>query len=186
MLAGDLAAPAAGRAAGQLAALGTGAFACLARGRVLELQLPLAAERGLLEGEAQLGADVGAARGLVRGPASEARAPEATAEDVAEDVLEVAEDVADVAKAGSAAREPLVPVAVVELALLRVAQDRVGLGDGLEPLLRLGVAELLVGVTPPKVVLDESIWLAQRFAGPRAPGFVNGVLDRVARSLGRL
>jgi len=53
-------------------------------------------------------------------------------------------------------------------------------------ILRLGVAELLVGVTPPKVVLDESIWLAQRFAGPRAPGFVNGVLDRVARSLGRL
>lgn len=53
-------------------------------------------------------------------------------------------------------------------------------------ILRLGVHELLIGVTPAKVVIDESVWLAQRFAGSRAPGFVNGVLDRVARSLGRL
>ncbi|HET9066686.1 MAG TPA: transcription antitermination factor NusB [Gemmatimonadales bacterium] len=53
-------------------------------------------------------------------------------------------------------------------------------------ILRLGVQELLVGVTPVKVVLDESVWLAQRFAGERAPAFINGVLDRVARSLGRL
>lgn len=53
-------------------------------------------------------------------------------------------------------------------------------------ILRLGVHELLVGVTPVKVVLDESVWLAQRFAGERAPAFINGVLDRVARSLGRL
>lgn len=53
-------------------------------------------------------------------------------------------------------------------------------------ILRLGVHELLTGVTPVKVVLDESVWLAQRFAGDRAPAFINGVLDRVARSLGRL
>lgn len=50
-------------------------------------------------------------------------------------------------------------------------------------ILRLAIHELMVGVTPPKVVLDEAVWLAQRFAGPRAPGFVNGVLDRVARDL---
>ncbi|MEO8479139.1 MAG: transcription antitermination factor NusB [Gemmatimonadota bacterium] len=53
-------------------------------------------------------------------------------------------------------------------------------------ILRLAVHELLVGVTPVKVVIDESVWLAQRFAGERAPAFINGVLDRVARSLGRL
>jgi N utilization substance protein B len=53
-------------------------------------------------------------------------------------------------------------------------------------ILRLGVDELVAGLTPAKVVIDESVWLAQRFAGPRAPGFVNGVLDRVARTLGRL
>jgi N utilization substance protein B len=53
-------------------------------------------------------------------------------------------------------------------------------------ILRLAIHELLVGVTPPRVVIDEAIWLAQRFAGPRAPAFINGVLDRVARDMGAL
>ena len=53
-------------------------------------------------------------------------------------------------------------------------------------ILRLAVHELLLGMLPPKVVIDEAVWLAHRFAGPRAPAFVNGVLDRVARDLGRL
>jgi N utilization substance protein B len=53
-------------------------------------------------------------------------------------------------------------------------------------ILRLAIHELTVGVTPPKVVIDEAVWLAQRFAGGRAPAFVNGVLDRVARTMGRL
>lgn len=53
-------------------------------------------------------------------------------------------------------------------------------------ILRLGVLELAGGATPPKVVLDESVRLARWFGGPKSPGFVNGVLDRVARELGRL
>lgn len=53
-------------------------------------------------------------------------------------------------------------------------------------ILRIAIHELLVGVTPPRVVIDEAVWLAQRFAGSRAPAFVNGVLDRIARDLGRL
>lgn len=53
-------------------------------------------------------------------------------------------------------------------------------------ILRLGVAELLAGEVPPRVVLDEAVRLARWFGGARAPGFVNGVLDRVARTLGRL
>ncbi len=53
-------------------------------------------------------------------------------------------------------------------------------------ILRIGIHELVVGVTPPRVAIDEAVWLAQRFAGARAPAFVNGVLDRVARNLGRL
>jgi N utilization substance protein B len=53
-------------------------------------------------------------------------------------------------------------------------------------ILRLGTAELLEGVTPPRIVLDEAVRLAQWFGGPRSPAFVNGVLDRVARDLGRL
>lgn len=53
-------------------------------------------------------------------------------------------------------------------------------------ILRIGIHELTVGVTPPRVAISEAVWLAQRFAGARAPAFVNGVLDRVARNLGRL
>ncbi len=53
-------------------------------------------------------------------------------------------------------------------------------------ILRIAIHELLVGVTPPRVAIDEAIWLAQRFAGTRSPAFVNGVLDRVARDLGAL
>ena len=53
-------------------------------------------------------------------------------------------------------------------------------------ILRLGVFELLSGAVPPKVAIDEALWLAHRFGGLQSAGFVNGVLDSVARSLGRL
>jgi N utilization substance protein B len=53
-------------------------------------------------------------------------------------------------------------------------------------ILRLGVLELAGGETPPRVVLDEAVRLARWFGGAKSPGFVNGVLDRVARELGRL
>jgi transcription termination factor NusB len=36
------------------------------------------------------------------------------------------------------------------------------------------------------VVIDEAVRLARWFAGPKAPAFVNGVLDALARRLGRL
>ena len=53
-------------------------------------------------------------------------------------------------------------------------------------ILRIGVHELLQGEVPPKVVIDEAVQLAHWFGGAKAPAFVNGVLDRVAHSLGRL
>jgi N utilization substance protein B len=53
-------------------------------------------------------------------------------------------------------------------------------------ILRLGIRELTVGEVPPKVAIDEAVRLAQWFGGARAPGFINGVLDGVARALGRL
>ena len=53
-------------------------------------------------------------------------------------------------------------------------------------ILRLAIHELRCGVVPAKVVIDEALWLAHRFAGDRAPAFINGVLDRIARDLGRL
>lgn len=62
--------------------------------------------------------------------------------------------------------------------------ERVGVLE--RNILRLGVWELVTAHAPPKVVIDEGVQLAHLFAGPRAAAFVNGVLDRVARELGRL
>jgi len=53
-------------------------------------------------------------------------------------------------------------------------------------ILRLGIYELRRGEVPPKVAIDEAVKLAHWFGGARAAGFVNGVLDGVAHTLGRL
>lgn len=53
-------------------------------------------------------------------------------------------------------------------------------------ILRLGIHELLMAQVPPKVAIDEAVQLAHWFGGAKAPAFVNGVLDRVAHSIGRL
>jgi N utilization substance protein B len=53
-------------------------------------------------------------------------------------------------------------------------------------ILRLGIYELGRGEVPGKVAIDEAVRLAHWFGGQRAAGFVNGVLDAVARTLGRL
>ena len=53
-------------------------------------------------------------------------------------------------------------------------------------MLRLGAAELHAGVTPPRVVLQESVRLAERFGSEQSARFVNGVLDALARRMGRL
>ena len=62
--------------------------------------------------------------------------------------------------------------------------DRLGAIE--RSLLRLGAAELLRGETPPRVVLQESVRLAERFGGMDSARFVNGVLDALARDIGRL
>ena len=53
-------------------------------------------------------------------------------------------------------------------------------------LLRLAAAELAAGTTPPRVVLQEAVRLAERFGGLESARFVNGVLDAIARRMGRL
>jgi transcription antitermination protein NusB len=53
-------------------------------------------------------------------------------------------------------------------------------------ILRLGIHELRTGEVPPKVAIDEAVHLAHWFGDAKAPGFVNGILDGIARSLGRL
>jgi N utilization substance protein B len=62
--------------------------------------------------------------------------------------------------------------------------ERIGVVE--RNILRLGIHELRLGETPPKVVIDEAVRLGQWFGGPKTPAFVNGVLDRIARSLGQL
>lgn len=52
--------------------------------------------------------------------------------------------------------------------------------------LRLGVAELRLGSTPARVVIQEAVRLAERFGTVDSARFVNGVLDAVARRLGTL
>jgi N utilization substance protein B len=53
-------------------------------------------------------------------------------------------------------------------------------------ILRLGLHELHNPDLPAPVAIDEAVKLAHWFAGPKAPAFVNGVLDGLARRLGRL
>ncbi len=88
-------------------------------------------------------------------------------------------------------------------ALLRVLlADRAGLDTEIEAVttnwrlarlgavercvLRLAAAELQQGGTPPKVVLQESVRLAERYGTEQSARFVNGVLDALARRMGRL
>lgn len=52
--------------------------------------------------------------------------------------------------------------------------------------LRLAAAELLRGEEPPRVVLQEAVILAERFGSAQSARFVNGVIDAVARRMGRL
>ena len=52
--------------------------------------------------------------------------------------------------------------------------------------LRLGAAELIDGVTPPRVVIKEGVRLAERYGSVPSAKFVNGVLDALARRMGRL
>jgi N utilization substance protein B len=72
----------------------------------------------------------------------------------------------------------------VEAAAEHWRLERVGLIE--RNILRLALAEIAEGATPSRVVIDEAVKLAQWFAGAKAPGFVNGVLDTAARELGAL
>jgi N utilization substance protein B len=50
-------------------------------------------------------------------------------------------------------------------------------------ILRMAVYELTQTATPASIVLDEAIVLARKFSADSSPGFVNGVLDAVARQI---
>jgi transcription antitermination protein NusB len=52
--------------------------------------------------------------------------------------------------------------------------------------LRMAAAELSIGETPPRVVIQEAVTLAERFGSSASAKFVNGVLDALARRMGRM
>ena len=94
-------------------------------------------------------------------------------------VLEFAERLATAVGADRAALDRLLAAATDHWRLERVAMiDRT--------ILRIGAWEIKSGTVPPLVAIDEALWLAHRFGTPQSAAFVNGILDRVARTLGRL
>ncbi len=52
--------------------------------------------------------------------------------------------------------------------------------------LRIAAAELLRGDPPPRVAIQEAVRLAERYGSAQSARFVNGVLDALARRMGRL
>lgn len=50
-------------------------------------------------------------------------------------------------------------------------------------ILRLAIYEMLERCIPPKVVIAESLRLAQEFSTAESPRFINGILDAVYREL---
>ena len=62
--------------------------------------------------------------------------------------------------------------------------ERLGAID--RAVLRLAAAELQTGETPPKVVIQEAVRLAERYGSVQSARFVNGIVDALARKMGRL
>ena len=62
--------------------------------------------------------------------------------------------------------------------------ERLGVVD--RCVLRLAAAELHRGETPPRVVIQEAVLLAERYGTLKSAKFVNGVLDALARHMGRM
>ena len=62
--------------------------------------------------------------------------------------------------------------------------ERLGALD--RAVLRLAAAELSAGETPPKVVIQEAVRLAERYGSVQSARFVNGIVDALARRMGRL
>jgi N utilization substance protein B len=62
--------------------------------------------------------------------------------------------------------------------------ERVGVNE--RNILRLAALELTTTDLPAPVVISEALRLARWFAGAKSPPLINGVLDPLARRLGRL
>jgi N utilization substance protein B len=62
--------------------------------------------------------------------------------------------------------------------------ERVGVNE--RNILRLAAYELVTTDLPGPVIISEALRLARWFAGAKSPPLINGVLDPLARRLGRL
>jgi N utilization substance protein B len=72
----------------------------------------------------------------------------------------------------------------VERHLAEWRLERVGVNE--RNILRLAAHELTATEVPAPVVISEALRLARWFAGAKSPPLINGVLDPLARRLGRL
>ena len=52
-------------------------------------------------------------------------------------------------------------------------------------IMRVAVVELTESKVPPKVALNEAIEIGRKFGGEDSPRFINGVLDKVLRSVNK-
>jgi N utilization substance protein B len=50
-------------------------------------------------------------------------------------------------------------------------------------ILRLALHEMITGRTPGKIAINEAVELAKQFSNENAPSFINGVLDKLHRTL---
>jgi len=73
---------------------------------------------------------------------------------------------------------------LLKAALINYKLTRLGIVE--RSLLRVCVAELILKETDVKVVLDEAVEIGRDFVDEKAGGFVNGVLEKIAKTLGVL
>ena len=86
--------------------------------------------------------------------------------------------VADVSRSADIAR--LFEFTDKELGGLDILVNNAGVG------IFHSAAEMTIGETPPRVVIQEAVTLAERFGSAASAKFVNGVLDALARRMGRM
>lgn len=53
-------------------------------------------------------------------------------------------------------------------------------------LLRMAVGEMLYTDVPPKACINEAVEIAKVYDDGKAPGFINGILNKIARAAGKI
>ena len=149
LLVEDFAAAVAGGAgAGSAAGFAAGTLAAFAAFHARHLDFGAHAEHGVLEADFEIVADVFAAlrAGALAAAAPAASEQVAEAEEIAEDVAEIGEGFGIEAAGPPAPCTPGMAEAIVGGALLRIAQDAIGLARLLEFLFGRGIVRIAIGM----------------------------------------